>query len=93
MGREKIVFYVVDRIEGKFAVLVSDDGRQLEYLRRDLPKKAKPGSVLRVQVSMGGVPDFRAAVVDEDEGKRRKDEAKAKLDALRATDPGGDVAL
>lgn len=89
----KTVFYAVDRMEGRMAVLVGDDGRQLEFLRRDLPKKAKEGSVLRVSVSAGGVPDFRAAVVDEDERKRRLEEAKAKLEQLKAGDAGGDVEL
>lgn len=91
--QEKTVFYVVDRIEGRFAVLAGDDGRQLDFVRKDLPKRAKEGSVLRVTVSAGGVPDFRAAVVDEEERKRRRDEARRAVDELAAGDPGGDVAL
>jgi len=93
MAEAKTVFYAVDRIEGRFAVLVGDDGRSLEFVRRDLPKKAKEGSVLRVRVSPGGVPDFRAAVVDPAERKRRIEQAKAALEDLRRTDPGGDVSL
>ncbi len=93
MAEAKTVFYAVDRIEGRFAVLVGDDGRSLEFVRRDLPKKAKEGSVLRVRVSPGGVPDFRAAIVDDEERKRRTLEAKAALSALQRTDPGGDVVL
>jgi hypothetical protein len=93
MAEAKTVFYAVDRIEGRMAVLVGDDGRSLEFLRRDLPKKAREGSLLRVRVSQGGVPDFRAAVVDDVERKRRIAEAKGTQDELQATDPGGDVAL
>jgi hypothetical protein len=83
-------FYVVDRIEGDVAVVVSDDGRTFDVERRVLPKSSREGTVLRVE---GPTPDWATAVVDETERQRRLDRAREDLKRLGDSDPGGDVEL
>lgn len=38
--------FVVDRFEGKFAVLRGDDELEINWPKRDLPKGAQEGSVI-----------------------------------------------
>ena len=84
----------VDRLEGKIAVLIADDGRELEVSRRQLPQDGRrEGAVLRVDLNESGEPVWPSARVDREEEERRLDEARRRLDRLRATDPGGDVSL
>jgi hypothetical protein len=79
--------YAVDRIEGPVAVLVGDDGVEIQVLRRLLPRGVKEGTVLRVE------GDWNTAVVDDAEHARRMREAEDVLRRLKARDPGGDVSL
>ena len=83
-------FYVVDRIEGDVAVVVSDDGRSFDVKRGALPARSREGTVLRVE---GETPDWAQAVVDDAERQRRREVAQETLRRLAATDPGGDVEL
>ena len=86
-------FYVVDRLEGKMAVLVSDKGETIEMPRLKLPQGVREGSVLRVRFGAANVPDWSSAVVDSKEEKRRLNEAQKLLDDMKRKDPGGDITL
>jgi hypothetical protein len=86
-------FYVVDRIEGKVAVVVAEDGSELDVPRRGLPKGSREGTVLRIDAAAGETPDWGQAVIDEAEGARRLERARETLRRLSKTDPGGDIEL
>ena len=87
-----MTYYVVDRFEGKAAVVVGDDGRSFDVPRRDLPKGAKEGTVLRVEGN-GEPIDWARAEIDEAERQRRLEQARETLRHLGETDAGGDVSL
>jgi hypothetical protein len=89
----KTLLYTIDRIEGRFAVLAPDEGPPIEVARRELPKGAREGSVLRVAMDGQGQPDWPTAVIDRGEEKRRSDKAEKTLDEMKKTDPGGDITL
>jgi hypothetical protein len=86
-------FYVVDRLEGKTAVIVADDGRTFDVPRLTLPKGCREGTVLRVEAAARKTPDWAAAVIDEVESTRRLERARDTRQRLSDTDPGGDVEL
>jgi hypothetical protein len=83
-------YYVIDRIEGKIAVIVADDGRTFEVARGDLPHGSREGTVLRAG---DADPDWSQAQIDEAEGRRRLEQARDTLRRLEGTDPGGDIDL
>lgn len=85
-----MTYYVVDRFEGKAAVMVGDDGRSFDVLRKRLPRGCREGTVLRVE---GEPPDWARAIIDEAERARRLERARDTLRRLGRTDPGGDVTL
>lgn len=88
------VTFTVDRLESRVAVLIDDDGRELEVARRRIPKDARrEGAVLRVELDSSGEPDWTTAAVDAEEEKRRLADARARLERLKGRDPGGDVVL
>ena len=87
------MFYSVDRLERAVAVLVGDDGVGRDVLKKTLPVKVREGVVLRVRLAADGKPDWSSATIDEAERERRINEARARLERLRETDPGGDVVL
>ena len=86
-------FYAVDRIEGHFAVLVSDEGAQVQVRVEDLPAEAGEGTVLRVSLDPNGMPDWSIARIDSEEADRRTDESRRILRELQGRDPGGDVTM
>lgn len=81
--------YVVDRFEGERAIVVADDGRTFEIERQRLPARCVEGSVLR----SGETPDWKTAVLDEEERRRRLVRAAATLQELAAADRDGDIDL
>jgi len=85
-------WFTVDRVEGKVAVLLSDDHASFDVPRGALPKGAGEDAVLRVPV-MAGAPDWGRAVLDDAERERRLARSKAALDELKRQDPGGDLTL
>jgi hypothetical protein len=85
-------YFVVDRIEGPLAVVVSDDGRTFDVPRDQLPPGSHEGSVLRLD-SAGSKPDWSQALIDDAERARRQREARRTLDKFKRSDPGGDVQL
>lgn len=88
-----VEYYAVDRVEGVLVILVKESGDEVAVARESLPSAVEEGSVLRVPLTPGGEPTWRAARVEEAETKRRRREARAILRELRARDPGGDVKL
>jgi hypothetical protein len=87
-----MTFYVIDRIEGKIAVVVGDDGRSLEVPKRQLPRGCREGTVLRVEAT-GGAIDWSRAVIDDAERRRRLERSRETLRRLGESDSGGDVTL
>ena len=85
-------FYVIDRIEGKVAVVVADDRRTFDVPRRVLPKGCREGTVLRIDAARE-TPDWTEAAIDEAERVRRLERARDTVRQLSETDPGGDVEL
>lgn len=93
MSTELEKIFVVDRIEGRIAVLVLDSGEQRAVPIGDLPVGVSEGTVLRVPLNESGVPSWTAAQIDEEEEERRRQAAQTILDELRKRDPGGDITL
>ena len=84
--------YVVDRFEGKVAVLEGDEG-MIEVTGRALPEGCKEGDVLLVLERSGVEPERWRFCVDQEATNQRRAEAAKILDELRDRDPGGDVSL
>jgi hypothetical protein len=84
---------VVDRFEGRVAILVAADEATIEVDRSLLPPDAREGAVLRVRRDAGGEIPWSDASVDEQATAERSSEAEGILEELRGRDPGGDVAL
>ncbi len=91
--------YVVDRFEGRLAVLMADDeeGATVDVSRAELPAGIEEGigegAVLVVPISESGQPQWGSATRDLEEEARRLEEAKAILEELKRRDGGGDVVL
>jgi hypothetical protein len=88
-----LAYYVVDRTEGKVAIVVADEGNTLEVPLRDLPKGTREGTVLRIDASRARPPLWSNAVIDESERERRLKSARETINRLGDADPGGDVEL
>ena len=72
---------VIDRFEGKFAVLiVGDDEQRINVLKKLLPKQSREGSWLQVEIQNGEVI---GAVIDEEETANAKQRIAEKLARLR----------
>lgn len=72
---------VIDRFEGKQAVLILGEGeRQLNVPRTLLPKKAKEGSWLQVEVEN---ESLLSAALDEAETDNAEQRIAEKLERLR----------
>jgi hypothetical protein len=75
----------IDRFEGKrkeIAVLVTDEGQQLNFPRALLPAGAKAGEVLTLDIER----DLEAT-------KQLRQETRKLQEELRKRDPGGDINL
>jgi hypothetical protein len=100
----------IDRFEGdrkQIAVLVTEDGEhQINVLKKLLPKGAKAGDVLMMDLGRddGGAPRVAAAAAAGDTGDMAitKDEAATEdvarktrkvQEDLKRKDPGGDIEL
>ena len=72
---------VIDRFEGRFAVLiVGDDEQRINVLKKLLPRQAREGSWLQVEIQNGEVI---SAVIDEEETANVKQRIAEKLARLR----------
>jgi hypothetical protein len=75
----------IDRFEGdrkQVAVLLTDDGDQINFPKKLLPKGAKAGDILRFSIDM-----------DAEASRRVAKQTRVVQDELNKTDPGGDIRL
>jgi hypothetical protein len=75
----------IDRFEGRsksIAVLVTNDGDQINFPKKLLPKGVKPGDILSISIDR-----------DAEETKQVAKQTRAVQDQLKKTDPGGDIRL
>jgi hypothetical protein len=86
------VWYVVDRIEGEYAIIESDVGATYDVPLAVLGRHAREGAVLRVP-GTPEAPAWELATRDLTEEAARRERAAARLRALRDRDPGGDLVL
>ncbi len=79
-----IIKLTIDRFEGKYAILESQDRNPIifNFPRHLLPQEAKEGTVLNVNIG-----------IDQEETKRRKDKIQNVLSRLKEGDKGGDIQL
>ena len=79
-----IIKLALDRFEGKYAILESQDKDSIifNFPRHLLPQEAKEGTVLNVNIG-----------IDQEETKRRKDKIQNLLNKLKERDKGGDIQL
>jgi len=85
---------VVDRKEGKVAVLVADDGRSFDVPATDLPSSCRAeGAVLDVPVPSSQTPEWAKAKRNRNEEHKRQQQAAEILENLKKRDPGGDIEL
>ena len=79
-----IIKLIIDRFEGKYAILESQDKDPIifNFPRHLLPQEAKEGSVLRFNID-----------IDEKETTRRRNKIVEKLNRLKKNDQGGDIQL
>lgn len=85
--------FIVDRVEGKVAVLEGDDGDVYRLDTSRLTVAAREGAVLRIGLAADGSIDETRVELDEEETARRLARAGELLDELKKRDPGGDVVL
>jgi len=85
-------FFAVDRIEGRFAILIGDDGREFEVPHAALPAGTAEGTILALPVDTDP-PAWHQAEIDAEERERRLGQLRAQLKELRERDPGGDIIL
>lgn len=62
---------IIDRFEGRFAVLNGDDGLEINWPKRNLPKGAKEGDSIVL-----------SAVTNEEDRKKREKTAKEILNEI-----------
>jgi hypothetical protein len=75
----------IDRFEGvrkQVAVLLTDDGTQINFPKKLLPKGVKAGDVLTLTIEK-----------DVEATRNVARETRAVQDDLKKTDPGGDIKL
>ena len=75
----------IDRFKGdrkQVAVLLTDDGTQINFPRSLLPKGVKPGDILSLAIEK-----------DAELTRQVARETRAVQDDLKKTDPGGDIKL
>lgn len=86
-------FYVVDRVEGSLAVIISDSEQEHLVSLTQLPGELREGDVLRPKLDCNGEPIWTTARFDKEESDRRKQNATATIHDLRRRDPGGDLSI
>ena len=79
-----IIKLVIDRFEGKYVILESQNKNSLifNFPHSLLPKGVKEGTVLRFNIN-----------IDEKETETRRRNIKEQLDNLKKKDQGGDIQL
>ena len=79
-----IIQSIIDRFEGKYAILESQEKNPLifNFPLHLLPKDTKEGTVLSIHID-----------IDQAETKKRKDKIQSLLNTLKKQDKGGDIQL
>ena len=79
-----LIQLVIDRFEGKYVILESQNKNSLifNFPRSLLPQGAKEGNVLRFNIDL-----------DEKETETRRNNIQEQLDNLKKKDQGGDIQL
>jgi hypothetical protein len=72
----------IDRFEGDIAVLLTDDGHQINVPKTLLPKGVRAGDILTLTIER-----------DTEATKKVAKETRAIQDELKKTDTGGDISL
>lgn len=76
--------YAVDRLDGRLAHLVGDDGTVADIPRRWLPAALSEGTVMRVTLPASGAPpDWATAQADERASRWREALLALMLEQLR----------
>jgi len=75
-------YYAVDHVNGQIAVLADDEGRSVALPLTRLPKGVTKGSVLSIRLDNAGTPSWSSAEIDDDEARRRLEEAKSPNEQL-----------
>lgn len=75
---------VIDRFEGKYAILESQEKNPLifDFPRHLLPEGVKEGTVIKLNIG-----------IDDKETERRRKKIKERLDNLKKKDQGRDIQL
>jgi Protein of unknown function (DUF3006) len=84
-GRTVKIRLAIDRFEGQgkpIAVLLDDDGAQINFPKRLLPRGSRPGDVLTFLIERDVATTRKVAL-----------ETRKLQDELKKTDPGGDLRL
>ena len=93
-ARHETALFAVDRLEEAIAVVIDDDGNAHDVQTRTLPADCRAeGAVIRVVIGAKGAPEWKTALRDKDEERRRRDEMQRRVDSLKRKDTGGDVSL
>ena len=79
-----LIQLIIDRFEGKYAILESQNKNSLifNFPRSLLPQGAKEGTVIRFNIDL-----------DEKETETRRKNIQEQLDNLKKKDQGGDIQL
>jgi Protein of unknown function (DUF3006) len=84
-SRNLKVHLTIDRFEGRkkeIAVLLTDDGTQINFPKKLLPDGVKAGDILTFEIER----DLEAT-------RQVSDQTRAVQDQLKKSDPGGDIRL
>ena len=85
-GAKLLNFHLtIDRFEGRnksIAVLLTEDGDQINFPKKLLPKGVKAGDILSFSID-----------TDADATRQVAEQTRAAQDELKKTDPGGDIKL
>lgn len=79
-----IIKLIIDRFEGKYAILESQDKNPMifNFPRHLLPQEVKEGVVLNINID-----------IDHEETKKRKNKMQNLLNKLKEQDKGGDIQI
>ena len=77
--------FSIDRFEGEkkqIAVLLTNDGDQINFPKKLLPNGVKAGDILSLRIER-----------DHEATRQVSEQTRAVQDQLKSTDPGGDITL
>ncbi|MEO9364111.1 MAG: DUF3006 domain-containing protein [Nitrososphaera sp.] len=72
----------LDRFEGNYAVVYSDDGRKFDIARALLPKRTRQGARLKLTISSGN-DEVTSVSIDREGEKELKKRIREKLERIK----------